>query len=65
MNDVLDDAPVGTLLTIAVAVVIVIAYISNDLSVFEALLALGAGTTGAGVIGKARADSGKGHRKRP
>lgn len=60
--DVLDRLPLATLLSIAALVVIVVAYIRNDLSLEEALLYLGVTTGGAGVLGVARAQSGKGTR---
>ncbi len=60
---VLDDVPVATPTFIASLVVIVIAYISNDLSldnVFEALALAGVGSFG---IGHVRNGAGKGLRK--
>src|SRR5262245_27469817 len=54
----LDKAPVATLVTLAGIVVVVIAYISNDLNVQDALLSLGALAGGAGVLGHARNGAG-------
>lgn len=58
----LDDLPLATLLTIGGAILAFVAYLNNDLSVFEALAAFGIVAGGSGVVGKARADSGKGVR---
>jgi len=59
---VLDNLPLATLLTLGAAALAFVAYLNNDLTVFEALAAFGITTGGAGVLGKARADSGKGVR---
>lgn len=59
----LDDLPLSTLMSIGAAILAFVAYLNNDLSVFEALAAFGITTGGAGVLGKARADSGKGVRR--
>lgn len=59
----LDDLPIATLISIVAVVVVVIGYIRNDLTIEEALVALGAATGGAGVLGVARAQSGKGVRR--
>lgn len=61
--DFLDDLPMATLVSIASIVIIVIAYVSNDLSVGDALLALGASLGGAGVLGHARNGANRGMRK--
>ncbi len=58
----LDDLPLATLVSIASIVIVVIAYISNELNVQDALVALGAVLGGTGVVGLARAQSGKGTR---
>lgn len=60
---VLDDAPVATPVFIAGLVIVVIAYLSNDLSVLEAFAALGLTGAGSGAIGHARNGAGKGLRK--
>lgn len=60
--DFLDDIPMASLISVASIVIIVIAYISNDLSVGDALLALGASLGGAGVLGHARNGAGRGVR---
>lgn len=58
----LDNVPLATISFIAGVVVTVIAYISNDLTVFEALAALGFTGVGAGAIGHARNGAGRGVR---
>ena len=58
----LDDLPIATLISIASIVLAVIAYVNGDLSIEEAFLAVGAVTGGSGVLGVARAQSGKGVR---
>ncbi len=58
----LDDLPLATLVSIASIVIVVIAYVSNELNVQDALVALGAVLGGTGVVGLARAQSGKGTR---
>ena len=59
----LDDIPMATILAIASVVIVIVAYVSNDLNVDEALLALGAALGGAGVLGHARNGAGRGVRK--
>ena len=59
----LDNLPIATILSLVAVVVVVIGYIRNDLTIGEALVALGAATGGAGVLGVARAQSGKGVRR--
>lgn len=59
----LDNLPIATILSLVAVVVVVIGYIRNDLTIEEALVALGAATGGAGVLGVARAQSGKGVRR--
>jgi len=61
----LDDLPMATLVSIAAIVIVVIGYIDNDLTVEEALLAVGAATGGAGVLGHARNGANRGMRKTP
>jgi hypothetical protein len=58
--DVLDRIPVATLIAIASIVIIVIACVRNDMTVQEGLIALGAIIGGGGILGIARAQSGKG-----
>lgn len=58
-----DDVPVGTWLALGGVVLAVLGYITGDLSYQEALLGAGAATGGAGAIGLARAQSGKGGRR--
>jgi len=57
---ILDDVPVATLSFIAGAVIAVIAYLSNDLSAFEALAAVGIVGFGGGKVGEARNGAGRG-----
>lgn len=56
----LDDIPVATPTFFIVAALIIIAYISNDLTVFQALAAFGVNGLGAGAIGHARNGAGRG-----
>lgn len=56
----LDSIPMATLLSVAAVVVVVIAYVSNDISVDQALIALGVATGGAGILGHARNGAGRG-----
>jgi len=59
----LDDIPVATLQTIAGIILAIIAYVSNDLSIFQAFAAVGINTAGAGAIGVARNQAGRGVRR--
>jgi hypothetical protein len=61
----LDNVPLATLVALASIVIIVIGYASNDIDLDSALLALGAVLGGSGVVGIARAQSGKGIRQPP
>jgi hypothetical protein len=56
----LDNVPVATLSFIAGVVVSFVAYLNGDLTVQEALVAVGAVGGGAGVIGHARNGAGRG-----
>lgn len=56
----LDKVPLATLQAIAGFVIVTIAYLNNDLTVFQALLAVGANGVGAGVLGHARNQAGRG-----
>lgn len=56
----LDKVPVATLQTIAGIVLAIVAYISKDIGIFEAFVAVGANTAGAGVLGQARNGAGRG-----
>ncbi len=58
----LDNLPLASLAFVAGIVVVVIAYISNDVTVDQALTDLGILGAGTGVLGYARAQSGKGTR---
>jgi hypothetical protein len=59
---ILDDLPLATIVSIVAIVVTVIAYLNNDISFEDAMTALGVGVGGAGLLGIARAQSGKGTR---
>lgn len=58
--DLLDKVPVATLSYIGGIVIAVIAYINNDLTAFEALAAAGVVGFGAGKVGEARNQAGRG-----
>lgn len=58
----LDNIPVATITFLVGTVLIVIAYLSNDLSISEALKDLGYVGVGAGAIGIARNGAGRGVR---
>jgi hypothetical protein len=58
----LDKLPLATITFLAGTAIIVIAYISNDLSVKGALEALGYVGVGTGVLGVARNGAGRGLR---
>lgn len=60
--NVLDKLPLATIIALVSIVIVVIAYLNDDLSIQDALVSLGALTGGAGVLGIARAQSGKGVR---
>ena len=59
---ILDRIPLASLVAVASIVIVVIAYITDELNVQDALVALGAVLGGTGVVGIARAQSGKGVR---
>lgn len=61
--DFLDDIPMASVLALASVVIIIIAYVSNDIDVDTALYMLGASLAGAGVLGHARNGAGRGVRK--
>lgn len=56
----LDHVPIATLQAIAGIVLAVIAYLNNDLTIFQAFIAVGANTAGAGALGHARNGAGRG-----
>jgi hypothetical protein len=58
----LDNVPLATPAWLASAVIIVIAYLSNDLTAFQALAAFGVTGLGAGALGHARNGAGRGLR---
>ena len=56
----LDNVPVATPTWIAVSALILIAYLSGDLSIVEALGLFGVTSFGVGKIGEARNGAGRG-----
>jgi len=62
MNLGLDKIPVATWQAIAGYVLVIIAYASHDIGVLQAFLAVGVNTAGAGILGHARNDAGRGVR---
>lgn len=58
----LDHVPLASIQAVAGYVIVLIAYLNGDLGVEAALLALGANTAGAGVLGHARNGAGRGVR---
>lgn len=58
----LNDLPLATLQTLVGIGLAVLAYINNDLTIFQAFVAVGANTAGAGAIGHARTGAGRGLR---
>lgn len=56
---ILDNLPVSTLLAIAAVVGGIIALANGSIDYQQFLIGIGASTAGIGVLGKARADSGK------
>lgn len=59
----LDDLPLASIVALVSIVLVVIGYLGDDLSLEDALTSLGAVLGGTGVVGLARAASGKGVRK--
>lgn len=59
----LDDVPLATIQALAGIVLAIIGYVSNDLSIFQAFAAVGINTAGAGAIGVARNQAGRGVRR--
>ncbi len=59
----LDNVPLATIITIAGIIGAVIALINNSITFEQFMLSIGAVTAGSGVVGVARAQSGKGIRK--
>lgn len=57
---VLDKLPVATIVFLTGTVLIVIAYISNDITINDALKDLGYVGVGSGVVGVARNGAGRG-----
>jgi hypothetical protein len=56
----IDHLPVATLTHIAGVVIALVAYLNHDLTVFQALAAVGVVGIGAGQIGVARNGAGRG-----
>lgn len=63
IDAVLGDLPLATVMTVGAGVVALIAYLNGDLSVTEALAAWGVTGIGAGQLGRARNEAGRGVRK--
>lgn len=59
---ILDKVPVATITFLVGLVLIVIAYLSDDISVHDALEAIGFVGVGSGVLGVARNGAGRGLR---
>lgn len=59
---VLDNLPIATLVTLAGIVGAIIALINNSIDFDQFMVSIGALAGGAGVLGYARAQSGKGTR---
>ena len=60
---VLDQLPVATLISIAAIIGGIIALVNNSITFEQFMLAIGATVGGSGVLGVARAQSGKGVKK--
>lgn len=60
----LSGLPLGTLIAIAAIVGAIIALINHSIDFEQFLVGIGAGTGGAGLLGVARAQSGKGIKRR-
>lgn len=60
LNEFLDEARIGTYITLIGAIGALIAFVLGDLDYLEFAAALGLSGVGGGAIGKARADSGHG-----
>jgi hypothetical protein len=60
MLEKLMDLPHATIIADIVIVLVIVAYLQGTISFEEAILALGAGTAGAGVLGHARNGAGRG-----
>lgn len=58
----IDKIPMATVISLASIIIVIIGYISNDLTVEQALVAIGASLGGAGALGFARNGSGRGMR---
>jgi len=60
MTSTLDNLPLASIIAIVSIALAVVAYLNGDLSIQDAFLAVGAVNGGAGILGIARAQSGKG-----
>ncbi len=58
--NVLDNIPLATIKSLVFDVLVVIAYLDNKITFDQAAIAFGIGNAGVGVLGYARATSGKG-----
>lgn len=66
MNELLEklmDLPHATIIADVVVVLVIVAYLQGTITFEQAIIALGAGTTGAGFLGIARNGSGRGVKK--
>lgn len=59
----LDDIPIATISFIAGCILAIVGYVSNDLTVFQALAVCGIVGVGSGQLGVARNGAGRGVRK--
>ncbi len=59
----LDNVPLATVITVAAIIGAIIALINNSITFEQFMVSIGAATGGAGVVGIARAQSGKGIRR--
>lgn len=57
---ILDDIPLATIQTVTGFGLAILAYLNGDLTIFQAFVAVGANTAGAGVVGVARNQAGRG-----
>lgn len=63
LNEILDEARIGTYITLLGAIGALIALATGEIDFLEFAAALGLSGIGGGAIGKARADSGHGVRR--
>jgi hypothetical protein len=63
VKTLIDKLPVATVIAYVGAAIALIGYLNGDLTVFEALAAVGITNFGAGKLGQARNEAGRGLRK--